>query len=149
MTDVHDTQIRSRNMRAIRSKNTKPELTIRRLLHGAGFRFRLHRKDLPGSPDLVLPRHKVVIFVHGCFWHGHECHLFKVPKTRSAFWIDKIAANRVRDRESTEHLLAAGWRVLTIWECALKGSRRRSNDELIQSMLGWFASSWNSGTIGS
>jgi len=87
VTDVHDAESRSRNMRAIRSRDTKPEILIRQWLHAAGFRFRIHRRDLPGRPDVVLPKYRATVFVHGCFWHGHACHLFKVPQSRRDFWL--------------------------------------------------------------
>lgn len=108
---------RSRNMAAIKGRDTSPELIVRRQLHAAGFRFRLHRKDLPGRPDIVLPKHQTVIFVHGCFWHKHNCRYFKWPKTREEFWHHKIMANVERDRRNREKLRALGWRVLVVWEC--------------------------------
>lgn len=117
MSDIVDPMTRSRMMSGIRGKDTKPELAVRRALHRAGYRFRLHRKDLPGCPDIVLPKYRAVIFVHGCFWHGHGCRYFKIPKTRTDFWLDKIMANAKRDRLNAESLRAAGWLVLTVWEC--------------------------------
>ena len=108
---------RRRIMQAVRQKNTKPEVTVRRLLHRLGYRFRLHRRDLPGSPDIVLPKHRTVIFVHGCFWHRHGCKKTTTPKIRRNFWEAKFAANVERDRRKEEQLREAGWRVLTIWEC--------------------------------
>lgn len=146
MTDVHSPERRSRNMQAIRHKDTKPELLVRRLLHGQGFRFRLHRKDLPGSPDLVMPKYRAVIFVHGCFWHGHDCYLFKLPESRRDFWLTKINSNRERDSRATQALLAAGWRVLTVWECALKGRLKQPQDALVADMIGWLRSGPESGT---
>jgi DNA mismatch endonuclease (patch repair protein) len=104
-------------MARIRSKNTKPELIVRRLAHALGYRFRLHRRDLPGKPDLVFPRRRCVIFVHGCFWHGHGCRLSSRPKTNSDFWADKIAGNRARDARHVEELRKQGWQVEVIWEC--------------------------------
>lgn len=148
MTDVHSKDGRSRNMRAIHSKNTKPELAVRRLLHRAGLRFRLHRKDLPGCPDIILPKYRTVIFVHGCFWHGHECPLFKLPQTRSEFWVQKIGATRERDRRDTDLLLVAGWRILNVWECAIKGSRRHTEECLSQSIIGWILSNQKTGHLG-
>jgi DNA mismatch endonuclease (patch repair protein) len=137
MVDVHNPERRSANMRAIRHKDTHPEMQIRRLLFARGFRFRLHVKSLPGSPDIVLPKHRVVVFVHGCFWHGHGCHLFKVPATRTEFWMGKIQGNRDRDYRDEAKLRAAGWRILTIWECALKGKQRRSPNEVAEQAAAW------------
>ena len=114
---------RSRNMSAIKSKNTKPEIAVRKLLHSMGYRFRLHRKDLPGSPDIVLPKYKTAIFVHGCFWHRHEnCKYATTPKTRSAFWESKFNENIRRDRTNQNNLIKLGWKVLVIWECDLKST---------------------------
>lgn len=124
-------------MRAIRNKDTGPEVQIRRLLFGRGFRYRLHVKTLPGSPDLVLPKHRVAVFVHGCFWHEHRCHLFKVPATRTEFWMNKIRSNRERDSRNEKQLLADGWRVLTIWECALKGKYRRPLTDIGDEVASW------------
>lgn len=107
-------------MSGIRGKDTRPEIIVRQALHRAGFRFRLHRKDLPGKPDIVLPKYHTVIFVHGCFWHGHGCRYFKVPKTRTDFWLDKIMANAKRDRLQEDALRAAGWTVFTVWECDIR-----------------------------
>jgi DNA mismatch endonuclease (patch repair protein) len=137
MVDVHCPKQRSANMRAIRHKDTIPEMEIRRHLFARGFRFRLHVKSLPGSPDIVLPKHKVAVFVHGCFWHGHGCHLFKVPTTRTEFWIEKIEANRSRDYRNETKLFADGWRVLTIWECALKGKYRRPTNDILDEIATW------------
>lgn len=112
---------RSENMRQIRSKDTGPELKVRSLTHRLGFRFRLHRKDLPGKPDLVFPSRNKIIFVHGCFWHGHACpEGLRKPKSNRSYWIPKIAKNRQRDAESISRLRAAGWDVLVIWECEIK-----------------------------
>ena len=109
---------RSRNMSAIKSKNTKPEIAVRKLLHSMGYRFRLHRKDLPGSPDIVLPKYKTVIFVHGCFWHRHEnCKYASTPKTRKEFWENKFKANVKRDLEIQEKIKNIGWKYVVIWEC--------------------------------
>jgi DNA mismatch endonuclease (patch repair protein) len=111
-------------MSGIRGRDTKPEILVRSLLHRQGFRFRLQVRTLPGRPDLVLPRYHAVIFVHGCFWHGHDCPLFRLPATRTEFWRSKIEGNRSRDRRVREELLAAGWRVAVVWECALRGAGR-------------------------
>ena len=112
---------RSRNMSAIKSKNTKPEITVRKLLHSMGYRFRLHRKDLPGSPDIVLPKYKTVIFVHGCFWHRHEnCKYASNPKTRKEFWENKFKTNVKRDKEIQEKIKNIGWKSVVIWECEVR-----------------------------
>lgn len=141
MADVVDPATRSRMMSGIRGKNTKPELTIRKALHALGFRYRIHCKDLPGNPDLCLPKHRAVIFVHGCFWHGHDCHLFKWPKTRPEFWEAKIARNREVDQQAQTQLLAEGWRVGTVWECALKGRTRQSLPFMVDRLADWLRSS--------
>jgi DNA mismatch endonuclease (patch repair protein) len=120
MIDVVDKATRSRMMSGIRGRNTKPEWLIRRGLHARGFRYRLHARELPGKPDLVLPKHGAAIFVHGCFWHGHGCHLFKWPASREEFWRAKIESNIQRDARNIAALLDAGWRVATIWECGLR-----------------------------
>jgi len=118
-------------MAGIRGKNTKPEIIVRRLLHRLGYRFRLHRKDLVGRPDIVLPKWRTVIFVNGCYWHGHEdCHLFRPPKTRTQFWTDKIEGNRARDRRNHSALKDAGWKVLIIWECAVSKKLSLSDEQL-------------------
>ena len=124
MVDVLTPAQRQLNMSRIRGKDTKPELALRRGLHALGFRFRLHRKDLPGRPDLVFPSRRAVIFVHGCFWHGHGCPMCKMPATRPEFWRAKIDGNHERDLKAVRALTAAGWRVLMVWECALRGPAR-------------------------
>jgi DNA mismatch endonuclease (patch repair protein) len=121
MTDIVDSQTRSRMMAGIRGKDTKPELALRRSLHALGFRYRLHAKGVPGKPDLVLPKHKAVVFVHGCFWHRHPgCRYASTPATRPEFWASKFSANVARDSAVRSALLQAGWRVATIWECTLR-----------------------------
>lgn len=123
MTDIVDKATRSRMMSSIKGKDTKPELAIRRLLHAAGFRYRLHRRDLPGKPDLVLPKYNLVIFVHGCFWHQHQgCHYAYTPASNSDKWESKLEGNRQRDQRQQQQLIDMGWRVLVIWECGLKHS---------------------------
>ena len=123
--DVLTLEQRSRNMRAIKATDTAPELTVRRLLHSMGFRFRLHRKDLPGSPDIVLPRFRVVCFVHGCFWHRHHCRYGTViPATRMDFWLAKFAANLDRDRRVMRSLHRDGWRVIVVWECQTRNAEQ-------------------------
>ena len=112
---------RSRNMSAIKSKNTKPEIKVRKVLHSMGYRFRLHSKDLPGSPDIVLPKYKTVIFVHGCFWHRHEnCKYASTPKTRQEFWNKKFNENINRDKINQENLSSKGWKIIIVWECEIK-----------------------------
>lgn len=120
MPDVVDAATRSRMMAGIRGKDTKPEMIVRRALHARGFRYRLHNRDLPGCPDLVFPKYRAVIFVHGCFWHGHGCKVFKWPKTRPEFWREKIEGNRIRDRSAAARLKRQGWRVIRVWECQLR-----------------------------
>ena len=147
MADIVDPETRSRMMSGIRGKNTKPELLIRKGLHRLGFRYRLHVKDLTGKPDLVLPKYKAVIFVHGCFWHGHDCHLFKWPSTRPGFWKEKIAKNRQRDAKTIETLQKSDWRILCIWECSLKGKRRFEMDEILSETALWLKGTTARGEI--
>jgi len=114
-------------MSRIKGKDTKPEMVVRRFLHAQGFRYKLHDKTLPGKPDLVLPKYKTAIFIHGCFWHGHEgCKYFVVPKTRTEWWLNKIATNKNNDLKAIVALQANGWRIYTIWECELKSSSAES-----------------------
>ena len=138
MADVHDKTTRSKNMSAIGGKNTKPEIVLRKELFRRGFRFRLHRKDLPGKPDIVLPKYRAVIQVHGCFWHGHEgCSMFKLPASRRDFWETKIGQNKDRDFRNREKLLASGWRVCEVWECAIKGRGRKVFEEIGDELSNW------------
>ncbi|NEX62473.1 very short patch repair endonuclease [Noviherbaspirillum galbum] len=139
MVDVHNPTVRSHNMRAIRSKHTKPELRFRELLDSAGICYEVHSKDLPGTPDIVLRDLKIAMFVNGCFWHGHSCYLFKMPETRREFWQPKIEGTKERDRRKCESLIQEGWRVLIVWECALKGRLRLPVDDLIGSLQAWIA----------
>jgi len=121
MADVHDKATRSYNMSRIKGKDTKPEMLVRRFLHAHGFRYKLHDKTLPGKPDIVLPKYKTVIFVHGCFWHGHEgCKYYVVPKTRTEWWVEKIGKNKANDKKAFISLSEAGWKIVDIWECDLK-----------------------------
>ena len=121
MTDVYGAEKRSAVMRRVRAKDTTPEKTVRRLLTGLGARYRLHRKDLPGKPDIVMPGRRLALFVHGCFWHGHDCARgARVPKANRDYWTAKVARNRARDVAAREALTASGWRVETLWECELK-----------------------------
>jgi DNA mismatch endonuclease (patch repair protein) len=140
LADVVDPETRSRMMSGIRGKNTKPELLIRKALHQRGFRYRLHC-DLPGKPDICLSKYRAVIFVHGCFWHGHNCHLFKWPSTRPEFWRRKIERNREVDQAAIERLESDGWRVGIVWECAVKGKKRRPLDEVVEQCADWLLTS--------
>ena len=124
MTDVHSKETRSYNMSRIKGKNTKPEMLVRRFLHANGFRYKLHDKSLPGKPDIVLPKYKTVIFVHGCFWHGHkDCKYFVVPKTKTEWWLNKINGNIANDSKVVKALKKDGWKIITIWECDLKTAK--------------------------
>lgn len=121
MADVHTKEVRSFNMSRIRSKDTKPELIVRKYLFAKGYRYRLHVKNLPGKPDLVFPKYKTVIFIHGCFWHSHQnCKYFVIPKTRPEWWLNKLATNYRNDESAKLKLKSAGWNIITIWECELK-----------------------------
>ncbi len=124
-------------MAAIRGRDTKPELLIRKALHSAGLRYRLNVRDLPGKPDLVFPRYRAIIFVHGCFWHQHDCHLFHWPATRQDFWREKIGRNVINDERAANALLEAGWRSAIVWECALKGRTRADFPEAVQRLITW------------
>ena len=139
MADTVSPQVRSRMMSGIRGRNTKPELLLRSGLHRLGLRFGLHSK-LPGRPDIVLPRHRVAIFFHGCFWHGHNCQLFRLPGTRQEFWLEKIEGNRRRDATANAALLQAGWRVATVRECAIRGQEKRPWPEICEVIAVWIRS---------
>lgn len=147
MPDIVDRATRSRMMSGIRGKDTKPERIIRSGLHRLGFRYRLQARQLPGNPDLVLAKYSAVIFVNGCFWHGHDCSLFKWPATRTHFWRQKIARNVERDREVGASLAELGWRRLVIWECALKGRTRLKDGEVMLRAAGWLRGSESAGEI--
>jgi DNA mismatch endonuclease (patch repair protein) len=137
MTDIVDKPTRSRMMSGIKGIDTAPELVIRKALHKRGFRYKLHDKNLPGKPDLVLPKHHSVIQVQGCFWHGHKCHIFKWPSTRKEFWKGKILGNIERDKRNFTKLHQAGWKTLAIWECALKGKEKLPERELARTIESW------------
>ena len=147
MVDVVSPADRSRMMAAIQGKNTKPELTVRRMLFASGYRFRLHWRDLPGTPDIVMPGRKVAIFVHGCFWHMHEgCRFSKMPATRPEFWKAKFEANVERDRRAVEKLQALGWRVLCVWECSTRDAETAAG---LQAAMGaWIEGGEPLGEIG-
>ena len=140
MADIVSRAVRSRMMAGIRSKNTRPELLVRRELFARGYRYRLHVASLPGKPDLVFPKLRAVIFVHGCFWHRHGCGLFKWPSTNVAFWRTKILRNHLVDRRVFGQLKRAEWRILTIWECALKGADPADIDRVIKAAERWLDS---------
>lgn len=137
MTDIVSAATRSRMMAGIKGENTKPEVLVRKALFAAGFRFRLHRRDLPGKPDIVLAGRRIAIFVHGCFWHKHaHCAYFKMPATRTQFWEAKFAGNIARDRRAQSQLAEAGWRVLVVWECAIRNEEiRAALPELLNSWI--------------
>jgi len=136
MPDVHTPEQRSFNMSRIRSKDTKPEMLVRKFLFSQGFRYRLHTKKLPGKPDIVLPKYKTVVFIHGCFWHGHEgCRYFVIPKTRTDWWRDKIGRNRENDKLNAQKMKEMGWRVLEIFECGLKSEKLQGTLNSIVSQL--------------
>ncbi|MGR9578403.1 very short patch repair endonuclease [Pandoraea sputorum] len=136
MIDIVDSATRSRMMSGIRGSNTKPEILLRSALHRRGYRFRLHLRDLAGRPDIVFLGRRAVIFVHGCFWHGHDCPFFKCPQTRPEFWKNKILRNKQNDEKVVAALLADGWRVGIVWECSLRGE-----DEAIETVA-QFVSDW-------
>lgn len=131
MADVLTAEQRQRNMSRIRGRDTKPEMLIRRGLHARGLRYRLHDGKLPGRPDLVFPKYQTAVFVHGCFWHAHGCALSKLPATRQDFWRLKLEGNAARDQKAIAALLADGWRVLVIWECALRGPGRLNSESVL------------------
>lgn len=136
MADVHSPGVRSKNMRAIKGRDTKPEQLLRKVLHARGFRYRVNVKTLPGSPDIVLPRYRSVIFVHGCFWHRHDCAYFKMPGTRTEFWAQKIGGNVRRDAVAQAALKQAGWRSLVVWECTLK-KKGEALDSAVDEIANW------------
>ncbi|WP_394514911.1 very short patch repair endonuclease [Pantoea sp. SGAir0215] len=137
MADVHSSETRSKNMRAIRQQDTAIEQRIALLLKDRGFTYRVQDKNLPGRPDFVLTAHQAIIFVHGCFWHRHHCYLFKIPATRTEFWIGKINSNVERDHRYVRQLRESGWKVLIIWECALRGKLRLDDDALLERLEEW------------
>lgn len=137
MADTFDKPTRSRIMASIKGKNTKQEMLVRKGLHFLGFRYRLHNSQLPGKPDLVFAKYKAIIFVNGCFWHGHHCHIFHWPSTHPEFWRKKIETNKYRDARNIAACIQKGWKVLVIWECALKGKTRRKPEEVIQTTANW------------
>jgi DNA mismatch endonuclease (patch repair protein) len=147
VADIVEKAKRSEMMSRIQGKDTIPEITIRRELHRRGFRFRLHDRRLPGKPDIVLPKYQAAIQVNGCFWHGHDCHLMKWPSTRPEFWRKKILGNADRDAKNIAACADLGWRVLVVWECALKGKRRKEPDAAINEIVSWLLSKRQQGEI--
>lgn len=138
MTDRISREARSRNMAAIRGKDTKPEMTVRKFLHRRGFRYRLHVKDLPGKPDIVIPKFRTVVFVHGCFWHRHKgCKNAVLPKTNPDFWEKKLKGNVKRDRKNLEALRNMGWRIVVVWECAMKGKNAGETEVILDRTAEW------------
>jgi DNA mismatch endonuclease, patch repair protein len=137
MADVHTKEVRSFNMSRIRGKDTKPEMLVRRFLHANGFRYKLHDKTLPGKPDIVLPKYKTVIFIHGCFWHGHKgCRYYVVPKTRTEWWLTKINGNIANDAKAVKALKKDGWKIIILWACELKKFKiQQSLEKLIAKLF--------------
>ena len=139
MADVHTIEQRSYNMSRIKSKDTKPEMLVRRFLHANGFRYKLHDKSLSGKPDIVLPKYRTVIFVHGCFWHGHNnCKYFVVPKTRTDWWLNKINTNKANDAKAIKALKKEGWKIINVWECNLKSAKLEKTLNNLCKKLSWY-----------
>ncbi|MCG5044143.1 very short patch repair endonuclease [Enterobacteriaceae bacterium 155047] len=147
MTDVHDKATRSKNMRAIGTRDTAIEKRLAGLLTQAGFEYRVQDAALAGRPDFVIDSYQCIIFTHGCFWHHHDCYLFKVPATRTEFWLDKIGKNVIRDARDRAALLAQGWRVLVVWECALRGRLKLDDAALIERLEEWICGGGQSAQI--
>lgn len=148
MADIVDKETRSQMMSGIRAKNTRPEMFLRQGLHALGFRFRLHAKDIPGKPDIVLPKYRALVVVHGCFWHGHNCRYFKLPQTRPEFWQEKIEANRKRDLRDAELQHNSGWRSLIVWECAVRaGMKSKPAIDLVTLVSDWLETSSSCASI--
>lgn len=141
MADVLTHEQRQKCMSAVKSGNTKPEVLLRSILHKSGLRFRLHDKKLPGKPDLVFPRYQSVIFVHGCYWHLHRCYKSTIPKTNREFWKNKLTTNKERDARNIKTLNEMGWRVMIVWECALKGKSSFPIDKVSSVIKSWLLSS--------
>jgi DNA mismatch endonuclease, patch repair protein len=147
LVDIVSPDVRSRMMSGIQAKNTKPEMIVRRGLHRIGFRFRLHEKQLSGKPDLVFPKYRAVIFVNGCFWHRHDCAMFRLPSTRTDFWHAKLDRNVENDMAAWNSLACKDWRVAVVWECALRGKQRLPDGEAIQKLASWLLSDNDTLTI--
>lgn len=140
MADIVSKAVRSKMMSSIRSKNTQIEMVLRKKLWSSGFRYKLHCSHLPGKPDLVFPKYNTVIFINGCFWHGHACALFRLPKTRTDFWFSKISKNRKNDARNIFLLRNSNWRILTVWECILRGKKETEIDALVNQIINWLIS---------
>lgn len=140
MTDIVDSATRSRMMSGIRGSDTKQEILLRKALFARGFRYRVNARNIFGTPDVVFPSRQAILFVHGCFWHGHNCDLFKLPRTRTEFWAAKIGRNRQRDRFVQDTLMESGWRVCTVWECALRGTKKLGLDPVADLVASWLKS---------
>lgn len=145
--DTVDSQTRSKIMASVGQKNTGAEMMLRRALHRRGLRYRLHDRSLPGSPDLVFTRFKSALFVHGCYWHSHGCYRSTIPKSRREFWTNKFETNRTRDERSRKLLASQGWRVLTVWECALRGKLASPVEDVADAVLDWLESDVQMGEI--
>jgi len=144
--DVFDKETRSRNMAAIKGQNTRPEMIVRHYLHSKGFRYRLHSRNLPGKPDLTMPKFNAVVFVHGCFWHRHNrCRFATMPSSNTEFWGKKLTGNKERDKARKTDLRKLGWRVLTVWECGLRSSRNRERN--LEKIKSWLLSEKKTGAI--
>lgn len=138
--DVVSREKRSSMMSGIRSKDTKPEMKIRKALYSRGYRYRLHSSKIQGKPDIIMRKYNAVIFIHGCFWHGHNCKLFRLPKTRTAFWENKINTNRERDRKVVSILQKDGWRIAVIWECSMRGKGKMDFEDIMDRLTEWIES---------
>lgn len=138
--DIVSPEKRSKMMSGIRSKDTKPEIKIRKALYSRGYRYRLHSNKVHGKPDIIMKKYNAVIFIHGCFWHGHDCPLFRLPKTRTTFWENKINSNKERDSNVFSLLREEGWRIATIWECSMRGRGKMEIDELMDRLIEWIDS---------
>lgn len=147
--DNVDKATRSRIMASVGQRDTGVEMMLRSALHRMGLRYRLHVRSLPGSPDLVFPRYRAVVFVHGCYWHAHGCHRSTVPRSSQGFWSEKFAANKLRDAKKETALLDAGWRVMTVWECTLRGKTARQPEKVAAAIRSWLHSSARRGRVGS
>lgn len=147
MTDIVDSGTRSRMMSRIGSRDTRIEVSLRKALFARGFRYRKNVRQLPGSPDIVLPKYRAAVFVHGCFWHGHDCSLFRLPASRPVFWRTKIDANRARDARAGSELAELNWRVAVVWECALRGRDRLAGDAVVDTLVAWITDANRDGCL--